>query len=108
MTMHPDIADAVQVVKASKSALREVLARVRKTCTHDRVIHSPWRSSDWGSAFKARLLCLVCGLEEQAKNSGWGDNDSDFEHLKTNGFHKIVTSNDLYSARFPETEVDVP
>ena len=104
--MHPDVRDAITDVETAEAALREILTCVRKTCRHEKVIHSNWRSSNWGSAFKARRLCLACGLEEEAKHSGFGESDIDFRYLKTNGFHKVVSSDELYKSRFPETEVD--
>lgn len=104
--MRPAIKDAVSKLSDATSKLKEILKREQKACDHKRVIHSNWRNSDWGSAFKARRLCLDCGLEEQAKNSGWGDNDSDFTRLKTGGFHKVVASEEIWRARFPEAEVD--
>lgn len=105
--MNPTIKKAVDQLDAATTNMRNVLAAEQKKCSHARVIHSNWRRSDYGSAFKARRLCLDCGLEEEAKSIGWGDNDYDFRHLKTGGFHKIVDSNELYRSRFPEAKVDV-
>jgi hypothetical protein len=103
----PAIKKAADELAASTANMKMVLAAEQKKCPHKRVIHSKWRSSEWVGAFKARRLCLDCGLEEQARNTGWGDYDSDFHHLKTDGFHKVVSSDELYKARFPEAEVDV-
>lgn len=104
--MRPAIKSAIEQLEAATLHLRATLANEQPKCDHPRVIHSNWRSSEWGSAFKARRLCLECGLEEQALHSGWGDNDRDFTWLKTGGFHKVVNSDELYRARFPEVAVD--
>lgn len=106
-TTNEKIKKAAADLKVATDNMRAVLKHAQKVCSHNRVIHSPWRASDWGSAFKARRLCLDCGLEEEAKNSGWGDHDSDFSRLKTRGFHKVVSSEELYRTRFPEADVDV-
>lgn len=103
--MLPKIKKAADALAKAESNMKAVLASEQKKCPHKQVIHSEWRSSEFGSAFKARRLCLDCGLEEQALYSGWGDNDSDFKHLKTGGFHKVVDSWTLYGARFPEADV---
>jgi|GEM_PF-5913710 len=105
--MNKPIQKAIQNLEAATAALKSVLAVEQANCAHERVIHSKWRSSDYGPAFKARRLCLNCGLEEEAKNSGWGDDDRDFNRLKTGGFHKIVSAEELYNSRFPECAVDV-
>ena len=105
--MLPRIKEAVIELSKAQQHMREVLAREQKACPHARVIHSNWRNSEWVGMFKARRLCLECGLEEESKNSGYGDSDADFRYLKTNGFHKIVSSDDLYRSRFPEAKVDV-
>lgn len=106
--MRPAIKTATDALNIAVKGLRSVLAYEQRACRHPRVIHSKWRSSDWGSPFKARRLCLDCGLEEEAKNSGWGDSDLDFKHLKTGGFHKVVCGDEIYRSRFPEGEVDGP
>jgi hypothetical protein len=106
--MHEDISSAVAKLKSAETAVRKALVKTQKHCKHSEVLHSNWRSSDWGPAFKARRLCLCCGLEEEAKHSGWGNNDSDFDHLKTRGFHKVVASHEIYNARFPQGSIDGP
>lgn len=102
--MHPEIKNAILEVDQAEIALRNVYDRIRPKCKHERIIHSNWRSSEWGSSFKARRLCLVCGVEEAA--TGIGDEDYHFRVLKTNGWHKVVSSDELYQARFPQTSVD--
>jgi hypothetical protein len=104
--MHATIKAAIEERERATAGLRCVLATAQAECSHGRVVQSPWRASDWGSPFRARRLCLDCGLEEEAKNSGWGDSDTDFKRLKTGGFHKVVSSEELYRSRFPESEVD--
>ena len=106
--MHPKIKYAIMVVHDAKSRLRGVLEAVQETCPHSKIIHSNWASSEWGSPFKARRLCLCCGLEEEARNSGWGDSDRDFPNLKSGGFHKVVSRDVIYRNRFPEVEPDTP
>lgn len=107
--MNAAIKTAVKKLERATCDLRAVLQREQKACPHKQVIHSKWKSSDYGSAFKARRLCLNCGLEEEAKNSGWGDSDSDFTRLKTKGFHKEVDDAwELYRSRFPEASVNGP
>jgi hypothetical protein len=103
----PKIQEAADQLKAAETHMKATLAREQKKCSHARVIHSKWRSGEFFGPFKARRLCLDCGLEEEAKNSGWGDGDSDFKRLKTGGFHKVVDSYEIYKARFPEADVDV-
>lgn len=105
--MMPAIKEAVEATERAIGRLKEVLAAEQAKCPHARIIHSPWKSSEWGSAFKARRLCLDCGLEEEAMGSGWGDHDHSFRKLKSNGFHKVVDNWTLYGSRFPEAEVDV-
>jgi hypothetical protein len=104
--MNSAIESAIEAYRGAADKLRRTMKAEQKKCKHGQVIHSPWRASEWGPAFKARRLCLDCGLEEEAKHSGWGDNDSDFAKLKTKGFHKVVCSDELYRSRFPEGEVD--
>lgn len=104
--MNPTIKNAAQKLKSASENMKKILHNEQRACAHKRVIHSAWRSSEYFSAFKARRLCLDCGLEEEAMNSGWGDNDSDFKFLKTDGFHKVVSSDELYRSRFPLAEVD--
>lgn len=104
--MNPNLKKAVSALERARKGMRDALRREQRRCPHRQVIHSNWRGSDWGSAFKARRLCLDCGLEEEAMNSGWGDNDSDFRRLKTKGFHKVVEPDALYQARLPEADVN--
>lgn len=102
MTMHPAIREALDKVEKTTSEYREIMHREQERCLHQRVIHSEWAPSEFGPLFKARRLCLHCGLEEEAMGSGWGDGDHDFRKLKTDGFHRVVTQSDLYAARFPK------
>lgn len=104
---HPDILVAVDQLKRAREEMRHVLLSIQKDCNHKKVIHVSWRTSVLGSAFKARRLCLNCGLEEEADHSGFGSGDCDFKYLKTEGYHKIVSSDELYKARFPEASVNV-
>jgi hypothetical protein len=104
--MKPSIKKAADKLELARANMRQVLDDEQGLCDHKRVIHSKWRSSEWFNPFKARRLCLDCGLEEEAKNSGWGDNDGDFRFLKTQGFHKEVSPDELYRARFPEARVE--
>lgn len=104
--MNPTIKKAVANLEAARGALRMVLKVEQKACEHPQIIHANWRSSEWGSAFKAQRLCLACGLEEEAQGSGYGDSDWAFKRLKTNGFHKVVSHNELWSSRFPEAGID--
>jgi hypothetical protein len=100
------IKKALANLKNAERKLKLAFKIEQKTCAHPRVVHANWRHSDWGSAFKAQRLCLCCGLEEDARNSGWGNNDADFRRLKTKGFHKIVSHDDLWDSRFPHADVD--
>lgn len=104
--MIPAIKAAADNLERACLEMKETLKREQKTCAHPQVIHANWRSSEWGSAFKAQRLCLCCGLEEDAGGSGWGDDDSSFRSLKTKGFHKIVSHNELWRSRFPEADID--
>jgi len=105
--MNRAIEKAVKKLEQAEHDLREILKREQKTCPHKSVIHSKWKPSEWGSVFKARRLCLDCGLEEEAKHSGWGDNDYDFVDLKTGGFHKVVNDAwELYRVRIPQAAVN--
>jgi hypothetical protein len=104
--MNPTIQKAVKNLKDAEAALRLVLKVEQQACQHPQVIHAKWRSSEWGSPFKAQRLCLCCGLEEDARHSGFGDSDSDFRRLKTKGFHKIVSHDELWRSRFPEADLD--
>lgn len=104
--MRDEIKKAVDAYQAAKASLKETMAREQQQCAHARVIQSPWRSSEWGPAHKARRLCLDCGREEEAMHSGWGDHDSDYTALKTGGFHKAVDAQELYRARLPHAPVN--
>jgi hypothetical protein len=97
---------ALNKLEEARKNLVKILREEQKKCKHEKIIHSNWRSSEWGSAFRARRLCLACGMEEEARNSGWGNHDCDFPILKSNGFHKIVDADELYRARLPEVPVD--
>jgi hypothetical protein len=105
--MLPRIQKAAIELSRVEENMRKVLAEEQNLCPHSKVIHSNWRSSEWVAPFKARRLCIDCGLEEEAKNFGWGNCDSDFNYLKTKGFHKIVSSDELYRSRFPKAKVHV-
>jgi hypothetical protein len=104
--MAPAIKDAVANLQAAKENLRALILAEQEKCKHPKVIHADWRGSEWGSAFKAQRLCLCCGLEEDAQGSGFSDNDWAFPTLKTDGFHKKVTHNELWNSRFPEGSLD--
>lgn len=102
--MKPAIKRAVATLTKAKENLKRVLAAEQKACSHEHVIHSDWRASEWVGPFRARRLCLDCGLEEQA--SSLGNDDYYFRQLKTNGFHKVVSGDEIYRTRFPEADVD--
>lgn len=104
--LHSDIAHALSLLDDAKQRVASALASVQATCKHEAVLHSKWRASDWGPAFKARRLCLCCGLEEEALHSGWGDGDGDFTYLKTKGFHKIVDAHEIYRSRIPGASIN--
>jgi hypothetical protein len=104
--IHPDLKQAIRKLDAAAAQMKAVLLQVQASCKHEQVIHAPWQASDYGAAFKARRLCLQCGLEEEAQNSGWGHDDCDFRRLKTNGFHKVVSRDVIYQNRLPEASVD--
>lgn len=93
------IANALEERDRAQERLEAVVYEVQEQCDHKFVLHSEWAVSDWGSVHKARRICLKCRLEEEAANSGWGDYDGDFAKLKTCGFHKTVSRDEIYNNR---------
>lgn len=104
--MNKKISDALITFKKTRSSLLDIAKKEQKKCSHPRIIHLKWRSGEYFGPFKARRLCLECGLEQEARNSGWGDDDCDFPTLKSKGFHKIVDSTEFYRSRIGELPVD--
>lgn len=102
-----NIQTAIANYAKAKVDLQFVLKMEQAVCTHaGTIIHLPWKGDGFFVAQKARRLCLQCGLEELAKNSGWGDDDSDFDKLKTNGFHKVISDTwEFCEHRLPEAAV---
>jgi hypothetical protein len=68
---------------------------LQELCPHDKVVESPWRSSDYGTAFPARRICIQCGLEEVIYNYSWPSTTIDgglYEFQRTPGQRTILDS----------------
>lgn len=96
--MHPDITRALDAVNQAEKELELVSERIQRECKHERVLHADYKSHQIlsGGLFMRRI-CLGCGLEEESK--GFASGDYSFSKLKTNGFHKVVSHEELWMAR---------
>lgn len=81
------------------SQFKLFLKGIQENCPHKKVLQSNWRSGEFFGPFYGHRICLDCGLEEKC-SSAW-DNDGGYVKLKTDGFHKEVSAEEIYKHRIP-------
>ncbi len=86
------------IEKAREISQRKAIARIKHfqaRCKHEKIIESPRRASDYGSAFPARRICVCCGVEEVISAYSWPAHTVDgglYEFQRTPGQRTILNS----------------